>query len=115
MSNVNVNHDLWCDNWRTYEKNLADKYLYEDYLTRAQIRMLYREHPQLLIEILTWFSTWVKERVAQNPTDTFTMSYVPQKDGKLEVGKDKRFDLIDAIDAISEALAKQLDYKGWVE
>ena len=112
MSNVSTDHDLWCDNWRVYQKDLADKYLYEDYLTREQIKVLYKEHPQLLIEVLTCFSTWMKERIVQNPTNTITMMYIPQKDETLEVGKEKRFDLIDAIDAISEALAKQLNYKG---
>lgn len=115
MSNVDTEHDLWCNNWRIYQRNLADKYVYESYLTREQIKVLYKEHPQLLIEILSYFSTKEKENIARNPSDSITMDFTPRKDEALDITRTKRFDLLDATDAISEVLAKELDYKGWVE
>ena len=115
MSNVDINHDLWCDNWRIYQRALADKYVYEGYLTREQIKVLYKEHPQLLIEILSYFSIKEKENIARNPSDSITMDFTPRKDEVLDITRTKRFDLLDAVDAISEVLAKQLNYKGWVE
>ena len=115
LSNVDTNHDLWCDNWRIYQNKLADKYVYQDYLTPEQIKVLYKEHPQLLIEILSYFSTKEKENIARNPSDSITMDFTPLKDEALDITRTKRFDLLDAADAISEVLAKQLNYKGWVE
>lgn len=115
MSNVNTVHDLWCNNWRIYQNKLADKYVYESYLTPEQIKVLYKEHPQLLIEILSYFSAKEKENIARNPSDSITMDFTPRKDEVLDITKTKRFDLLDAVDAISEVLAKQLNYKGWVE
>ena len=115
MSNVDTEHNLWCNNWRIYERVLADKYVYEGYLTREQIKVLYKEHPQLLIEILSYFSTKEKENIVRNPLDSITMDFTPRKDEVLDITRTKRFDLLDAVDAISEVLAKQLNYKGWVE
>ena len=115
MSNVDTKHDLWCDNWRIYQNKLADKYVYQDYLTPEQIKVLYKEHPQLLIEILSYFSTKEKENIARNPSDSTTMYFTPRKDEVLDITRTKRFDLLDAVDAISEVLAKQLNYKDWVE
>lgn len=115
MSNMDFSHDSWCNNWRTYQNKLADKYVYQDYLTREQIKVLYKEHPQLLIEILSYFSTKEKENIARNPSDSITMNFTPHKDETLDITRTKCFDLLDAVDAISEVLAKQLNYKGWVE
>ena len=43
------------------------------------------------------------------------MYFTPRKDEVLDITRTKHFDLLDAADAISEVLAKQLNYKGWVE
>ena len=115
MSNVDIDHNLWCDNWRIYQNKLADKYVYENYLTREQIKVLYKEHPQLLIEILSYFSAKEKGNIARNPSNSITMYFTPRKDEALDITRTKCFDLLDAADAISEVLAKQLNYKGWVE
>lgn len=75
----------------------------------------WKEYPQLLIEILSYFSTKEKENIVRNPSDSITMYFTPRKDEVLDITRTKRFDLLDAVDAISEVLAKQLNYKGWVE
>lgn len=88
---------------------------WNNFLTREQIKVLYREHPQLLLELLLNFSELLKNRVIKDPANSITMSFTPKKDEALDIERTKRFDLIDAVDAINEVLAKQLNYKGWVE
>ena len=114
---IDFTEELPATNWRIYKSNLETKHLDRaDYLGMMESEKFLSTHPDILIEVLCYFSQQLKERIVKNPEDTITMTYTPlNKDGTYHSRESICYDLVELVDEFISLLAIQCNYRAGEE